>query len=101
MPWAPPDLWKSIPAVEANAILDMIDRGVDGGSRRYTNGSGRNVDDRAAWKVVVEHIQSLTPAQARQVIATWLKKGVLSNQTYRDPIERKDRLGLIVLRRPS
>jgi hypothetical protein len=101
VPWAPPDLWKSIPAVEANAILDMIDRGVDGGSRRYTNGSGRNVDDRAAWKVVVEHIQSLTPAQARQVVATWLKKGVLGNQTYRDPIERKDRLGLIVLRRPS
>jgi hypothetical protein len=43
----------------------------------------------------------LTQAQARQVIATWLKNGVLGNQKYRDPVERKDRLGLTVLRRPE
>jgi hypothetical protein len=101
VPWAPTDLWKSIPAAVANAILDVIDRGLDGRSRRYTSGSGRNVDERAAWKVVVEHVPLLNQEQARQVIATWLKNGVLGNQTYRDPAERKERLGLVVLRRPT
>jgi RecA-family ATPase len=52
VPWAAPDMWKSIPTATACTIIDQIDAGLsdDAGPRRYTDDSGATV--RAAWKVV-------------------------------------------------
>ena len=56
----------------------------------------RPADDRAAWKVVVEHAPAKTEGQAREVIKTWVKNGVLVRYDYDNPVTRKSVKGLRV-----
>src|SRR5262249_14549658 len=37
VPWTPPDIWKSISPTVANAILDEIEAGINGGKQRYSD----------------------------------------------------------------
>jgi hypothetical protein len=99
VPWTPPDFWRNLPNATINAILDQIDRGPAEG-RRYSP-AAQAAGDRAAWRVVTDHCSALTPEQARTVIATWLKNGMLESRPYFDPIESKKRAGLFVTRRPG
>jgi hypothetical protein len=96
-PWMPPDMWGA-PAATFNAILDEIDAGFDG--RRYS--VAPSAKDRAAWPVVRRHLDR-TEAQAREIIKTWFKTGVLVVKEYDDPVDRKKRDGLSVnpAKRPS
>jgi hypothetical protein len=73
-----------------NTIIDEIDAGMPNGVR-YSNAA--RAQDRAAWPVVVKHL-ARTEAQAKQIIATWVRNGVLISETYHDATERKDRKGL-------
>ena len=86
IPWRPPDLWAAITTTLANRILDEIDAGLDGGKRRYS--AAAQATDRAAWKVVTRHV-AMTQAQARAVIRTWVKNGVLVRGEYTDPSNRR------------
>jgi hypothetical protein len=52
--------------------------------------------DRAASQVVVEHAPSKTEAQAREIIKTGLRTGILLAEEYRDNTSRKMRKGLKV-----
>ena len=47
-------------------------------------------------KVVQRHIPSFTEPQARAVIKTWLKNGVLVREDYQDAAEGKKRQGVRV-----
>jgi len=69
--------------------------------RKYSPGT--TATDRAAWKVVVEHLPNKTEAQAREIIAKWLQSGLLVSDDYDDPVIRKPRKGLRVnhMKRPS
>jgi hypothetical protein len=100
-PWEPPDTWAAISVLVANQILDEIDAGLDGGTRRYTHVNA--ADDRAAWKVVARHVPSLNEKQARKVILTYLENTVLFSKKYDDPKDRKPRQGLYLnaARRPG
>ena len=53
--------------------------------------------------MVVKHVPTATEEQARGVIRTWLKTGLLDQEKYDDPVDRKGRLGLWVndAKRPS
>ena len=42
-----------------------------------------NATDRAAWKVVLEHAPDKTETQAREIIKTWVKNGVLVRERIR------------------
>ena len=92
--WVPPDIWRGIDAVGANVILDKLDAGLLDG-RRYSD-RGQVGEDQQAWRVVKNHYSQLTDMQAKEVIKTWVKRGVLRSDKYRDPIARKDRDGLFV-----
>lgn len=98
-PWEPPDVWSELSVAIVNAILDEIERG-PGDGRRYSS-AGAVGDDRAAWHVVNRHAPELTEKQCRRVIATWLGSGMLINQSYQDPAQRRPRQGLFVRKRPS
>lgn len=93
VPWKAPDMWDGISTSIANRILNDIEAGIEG-ERRYSN--SHNADDRAAWKVVVAHVPSLSEKQARKVIRTWVDNAVLRSENYYDPKLRKDRTGLFV-----
>jgi hypothetical protein len=93
VPWEAPDMWSAIPVAVANKILDDIDAGLDEG-HRYS--AAHQATDRAAWRVAQRHVASLTEAQARSVIKTWLKNGVLIREDYTDAVEGKKRQGVRV-----
>ena len=99
-PWTPPDIWTDLGVHLLNKILTAIDAGLPDGSR-YTDAP--RADDRAAWKVIVEHAPTKTEGQAREVIKVWIKNGVLIRHEYDNPTTRKPAKGLRVnpSKRPS
>jgi hypothetical protein len=92
-PWIPPDTWADLSAATMNRILTTIDAGLPDGNRFTDAASGK---DRAAWQVVLDHAPNMTEAQAREVIKTWVKNGVLVRYPYENPVTRKTVNGLRV-----
>lgn len=88
--WEPPDNFAGVSIATWNAIIDEIDAGLPNG-RRYSNAN--NATDRAAWQLVVRHIDR-TEKQARAIINTWVENQVLLKDDYDDPVERKPLKGL-------
>ena len=83
-----------------NVILTAIDAGPGGGAR-YSDAAAAT--DRAAWKVVLTHAPNKTEAQARDMIKTWVRNGVLIRKEYEDP-ERREKakaLHLDTTKRPG
>jgi hypothetical protein len=88
--WEPPDTFAGVSGATWCAIIDAIDAGMSNG-QRYS--AANNATDRAAWKIVVNHLER-TEQQARTIINTWVKNKVLVADDYYDPIERKTLKGL-------
>ena len=99
-PWTPPDTWAGLSHHTLNQVLTAIDAGLPDGNR-YSD--ARNVTDRAAWKVVLQHAPDKTETQAREIIKTWVKTGVLVAEDYDNPVTRKAVKGLRLdtTKRPS
>jgi hypothetical protein len=98
--WQPPDVWQTTAVHDLNAALDRIDAGLPGGSR-YTD-SRRGDATRWAGHILIEMFH-VTDKQAANMLAAWLKSGVLFKEDYLDKAQRKERTGLSVnpLKRPG
>jgi hypothetical protein len=90
-PWMPPNLWSDLSVATLNQILDRINEGMPDGER-YTDSSAAK--DRAAWRIVVELAPGKSEGQAREIIKTWVKNGVLVNEPYHSTVTRKTQNGL-------
>lgn len=90
-PWTPPDMWRDLSPALCCRIIDEIDGGMPEGER-YSGAPAARA--RGAWNVVLGHAPKLTEKQARKVIATWLRNGVLEEREYHSATERKDVKGL-------
>jgi AAA domain len=99
-PWTPPKTWDGLSSETLNAVLTDIAAGLPNGQRYSGAGSARK---RAAWTVVQKHCSDRTEGQCREIIRTWVKNGVLVEEDYSDPVDRKVRQGLRLdtTRRPS
>lgn len=75
-----------------NAILDDLAVGKNG--KRYS--AAPNANDRAARKVVVKHAPDKPERQARQIIKTWLKSGLVVEEDFYDSERRENVKGLHV-----
>jgi hypothetical protein len=91
--WYPPKTWDGVSAAQLNAALTDIAAGLDNG-QRYTEGN--RAVGRSAWPMVQRHCPDRTEAQCREIIKTWVKNGVLIEEEYTDPKERRLRKGLFV-----
>jgi hypothetical protein len=100
IPWHPPKTWGGLSSAQLNAALDEIEAGLPNGQRYSDAGPAKT---RAAWPVVQRHCPDRTEPQCRQIVNTWVETGVLFNDEYDDPIDRKSRKGLRVChgKRPS
>jgi hypothetical protein len=92
-PWTRPDLWQNTSIDLCNRILTNIDAGLPDGNRYSSAAKAKN---RAAWKVVIKHAPDKSEGQAREMIRTWLKNGVLVVESYENPKTRKRVGGLRV-----
>jgi AAA domain len=99
--WNPPETWADLSNAALNAALDAIEMGlIDDETKlptgqRYT-AAGR-ATDRAAWKVIQRSCPSKNETQCREIVSTWVRNGVLREDKYEDPIERKKLVGLFVV----
>jgi hypothetical protein len=94
--WYPPATAGEPDPVIRDLILDQLEAGPAAG-RRY---SLRRNAQRAAWRVVKVFCSAQTSGQCQDVIVRWLRRGVLAEQSYRDPYSRKLEKGLVVVQRP-
>jgi hypothetical protein len=92
-PWKPPETWEALTDDLANRILTDIDTGMPDGESYSDAGAATT---RAAWKVVQKHAAKKTEKQCREIIATWVKSGLLLKVTYHSPVARREREGLHV-----
>ena len=90
-PWFPTDMWQDVSDEQMEAIIADIDVGMPDGAR-FSNFS--RATTRAAWQVVVKHVPTKTEPQAKEIIAAWIKSGVLLSQEYRNEKTRKNEIGL-------
>lgn len=99
-PWTPPDAWDGLSTTLLNRILDEIEAGLPDGNR-YTDGN--RAGERGAWNAVTMHAPEKTEAEARRIIKTWTKNGVLVSENYENPATRKTVKGLRVVnaKRPT
>lgn len=86
--WEPPDVFDGVTPQSAREILEAIDAGTK--NERYTK-SRRG--SRWAGMVIDEHL-GCGEQKARRILATWISNGVLYEQEYESPSQRRPRLGL-------
>jgi hypothetical protein len=91
--WTPPDAWADLDTPLLNRILDDIDAGMGKGIRYSGAASSK---DRAAWHVVLKHAPDKREPDARRIIKAWMASGLLVEEDYDDPSQRKSRKGLSV-----
>lgn len=98
-PWQPPATFQGLSHATLNLILDRIAAGMPNGERYSAAGAA---GERAVWQVFSE-LTDRTEKQARAIVKTWLKSGLLYHETYKSPRHRKNRQGLRVndAKRPS
>jgi hypothetical protein len=91
--WQYPASFADLSAEIINHILDDIDAGLPNG-QRYSNHN--SATERAAWSIVQQHCPDKTRSQCRQIITTWMSNGMLFEDKYDDPVQRKPAKGLYV-----
>jgi hypothetical protein len=91
--WSPPEAWAGIEGETLNAILDDIETGLLNGQRYSKRGATKT---RAVWQVIQQHCPGKPEAQCGEIIRQWCEAGVLVEEKYDDPVERKERWGLRV-----
>ena len=104
IPWSPPGMLDGISIHAINAALDSIDggivdaHGVPTGSRyTYSTKGGTKESGRWAGCVLINQL-GMKEGQAGALLKTWMKNGVVVEDTYRDPNRRKDISGLFAPR---
>lgn len=90
-PWSPPDAWEGVDNEALQRIIEEIDAGLENGSRYSAN---KNAKKRAAWCVVRRHVPDKSEAECTKLVEDFVKKGLLLEASYRDPVKREEMRGL-------
>lgn len=90
--WQPPQVWTDLSDQLLNQVLTDIDAGLPDGER-YSD-TPRTTSP--AWMVVTRLCPTKTEGQAREIIKSWVRNGVLVHRNYYSPARRKDVTGLYV-----
>jgi hypothetical protein len=84
-PWLPRNIWADLDGPTIKAILRKIRLGPEPIGKGEHYSAKPQAKKRAAWRVVQGQAPTFSEAQSRQVIAAWLKSGVLVQFEYTDP----------------
>ena len=91
--WMPPNTWADLHVGLLNGILTEIGGGMEDGTF-YT--VAPKASTRAAWCVICKFAPQKTEPQAREMVRTWIRNGVLIEFEYENKVTRKPATGLRV-----
>jgi hypothetical protein len=89
--WRPPSAWDGIDGETVIDILDAIHEGREDG----THWSPHKHADGWAGHLVMKHTDT-TEAEAEKILDAWEANGLISEVTYKHPVQRKDRTRYVV-----
>lgn len=92
-PWEPPPVFTQSP-IELNAALDRIAAGPSPGTLYAPNKRGR-ANSRWVGIVLMEQLD-VVESQAAAMVKAWLTSGLLTETTYHDTNEGRNRPGVLV-----
>ena len=101
--WQKPSAFKDLSAADLNEALDAIAAGPGQGQRYSLSNAGRGGGTRWAGRVLMER-HGRNADQAKAMLDTWERNGLLVPDTYRDPVTRKEGTGCVRVvdaKRPS
>lgn len=100
IPWEPPTVWTDNTPAQLNRVLDILASPPAGWLYAPTR---RGRDNRRWAGNPIMEILECSEKQAAIVIAEWFKSGLLYEEVYLDPEQRKPRIGVRVnnAKRPS
>jgi hypothetical protein len=81
-PWQPKNMWADLDGPTIEAILRRIRLGPEPVRKGEHYSAKPTAKSRAAWRAVQGQASTLSEAQCRQVIAAWLKSGLLVEFEY-------------------
>lgn len=98
--WRPQTVWQRTPVPEIHRLLDLIEAGPNDGVRYSATKQGGS--DRWCGQVLIDEL-GISEKQARAMIETWIKNGLLITRKYEDARQRKERAGVFVVasKRPT
>jgi hypothetical protein len=91
--WEPPSMWEGVPMATVVRILDII--GAGKAEEQFTLRNTSADKSRWAGQVIMDEIGQ-TEGQAKAMLATWVKSGLLQETKYHSAIQRRNRNGCIV-----
>jgi hypothetical protein len=99
--WRPPSVFQDVTSAQVNAVLDIIDQDFEPGI--LYAGTRRGPANRRWAGLVLTKRLDVTEGQAKQMIETWMKSGLLFEVEFVDPNHRKKATGVKVnhTKRPS
>ena len=90
-PWVYPASMAAVPPDIAKKIIAEIGRGMPDKQRFSNHGAAAK---RSAWPIVQRYCPDKTKDQCRLIVKGWIEKGLLYEDNYDDPTDRKPRKGL-------
>jgi hypothetical protein len=90
--WTPPDAFDGLSNDLARVVLKGIEAGLPDGQRYLPH--RRNASNR--WVGAVLEDRDFELPQAREIVRTWFKSGVLTSEEYENPARRKTEKGVFV-----
>lgn len=94
VPWIPPDAFGDASIHQLNIILDKIDTGMESGERYTASARGGSIAKGRWAGCLLIDLLGMKQAQAKKVIDTWIKTGVLLEDEYHNPVRRRSETGL-------
>ncbi len=94
-PWRPSSPWAAHSTALLNAVLDRLAAGPSPGVLYAPTRRGRVAPGWGGRPLV--QMLGVAEAQAAVMLETWLRSGVLTVVSYRDPVQRRERNGLNVV----
>lgn len=94
VPWTPPDAFDGLGSHTIGIILDRVDAGMESGER-YTASTKGGAKTTGRWvgSLLID-LAGLSEGMAAKVVKTWIANGVLVEDEYQCPVQRRKRTGL-------
>lgn len=94
VPWSPPDAFDGVTSQTISRVLETLHAGLPSGARYTASTKGGSVKSGKWAGCVLMELAGVKEGVARKIIGAWLHSGVLVEDEYHCPEQRKQKMGV-------